>query len=535
MLTTTALISRRSSGTGPTTAHLFCGIGGDTAGFAEAGFAPVMAANHSPRNVETHAANFPDTEHLCVDLDHYDMRRLVPATGLWASPICTESTPAGGKRRRKGVARGQTDLLEQCGHVSADLWERTRATAYDILRAVEIWRYDFVACENVIEFATDWELYDWWLEAFRRLGYTITTTCVSSAHIGGETNAPAPQWRDRWYGVFTRNGIPQPDLEPRPPALCPECGPVQARRSWRNPRGPRIGKYRQQYDYRCPNRACRHRIAEPYVRPAISVLDLTNPGRRIGDRPRTPAKPEGLAPSTIARIRDGLARASRGEFDCPPLLVPSGGTWAQEIIDTAASPMRTTLANPKGFETLVTPAPFLAVLRRNATAQSGYDPMPTVVASGGTGGGHLAIVSPDAFVAMLRGNANSRSVMEPMNTVVAAGGASQHALVVPYYSTGVAKPAAAPLDTVTTKARFAIASPTQLSELAVEDCYLRMVQPREYAAGQRFADDYVLTGNQGEQIAGAGNAVSVNVAHWIGRQVMAALEGRTDREDMTAT
>ena len=404
---------------------------------------------------------------------------------------CTEISPAGG-RKRKARMRGQTDLLKEYGHVSSDQWERTRATAYDILRAVEIWRYEFVACENVIEFATDWELYDWWIEAMRRLGYTATVACVSSAHIGGPANAPAPQWRDRWYGVFTRDGIPAPDLEPRPLALCPECGPVRARQSWKNPRGLRIGKYRQQYLYRCPSAACRHQVIEPYVRPAISVLDMTDPGRRIGDRPRTPRKPEGLAPATIARIRKGWERAAAGEFDCPPMLVPAGGTWADAAINTLLSPMRTQVANPKGTDALVTSA---------------------------------------AFITMLRGNANARSVLEPLNAVTAAGGASQHALVVPYYSTGVAKPAAAPLDTVTTKARLALASVSDLSALAIEDCHLRMLRPREYAAGQRFGAEYVLTGNQGEQIAGAGNAVSVNVARWIGERVMAVLEGRKPESD----
>lgn len=467
MATSTAYIRRLDRDRALTTAHLFCGIGGDTAGFAEAGFQPVMAANHSARNIATHEANFPAAEHLCADLDHYDMRRLPPARGLWASPICTEISPSGGRHRRKGQAHGQADLLEEYGHVRSEEWVRTRATAYDILRAVEIHQYDFVACENVVEFALDWPLYDWWLEAFRRLGYTVTTCCVSSAHIGGVGNDPAAQWRPRWYAVFTRNGIPAPDLEPRPLAPCPNCGDVAARQSWKNPRGPQIGKYRQQYVYVCPNSTCRHQIVEPYVQPAISVLDMTEPGMRIGDRKRTPAKPQGLAPSTIARIEDGLARLARGDFDCPP--------------------MRTQTANPKGSDALVT---------------------------------------PPAFLAVLRGNANPRSITEPLSTVMAAGGASQHALVLPYYSSGVAKPAGAPLDTVTTKARFAMVSPAELSNLAVEDCHLRMVRPREYASGQRFRADYLLTGNQGEQIAGAGNAVSVNVAHWIGEKIMAVLDGR---------
>jgi DNA (cytosine-5)-methyltransferase 1 len=36
--------------------------------------------------VESHAANFPDTDHLVADLSGIDMRRLPAADLLWASP-----------------------------------------------------------------------------------------------------------------------------------------------------------------------------------------------------------------------------------------------------------------------------------------------------------------------------------------------------------------------------------------------------------------------------------------------------------------
>jgi len=53
-----------------------------------------------------------------------------------------------------------------------------------------------------------------------------------------------------------------------------------------------------------------------------------------------------------------------------------------------------------------------------------------------------------------------------------------------------------------------------------------MVQPRESLRGQAFPDDYVVTGNKGEQTAQAGNAVSVNVARWVGDAAVAVLDGR---------
>jgi hypothetical protein len=48
------------------------------------------------------------------------------------------------------------------------------------------------------------------------LGYNYQLVSVSSAHIGGDGNPYAPQWRDRLYIVFTRKGIPLPDVDPKP-------------------------------------------------------------------------------------------------------------------------------------------------------------------------------------------------------------------------------------------------------------------------------------------------------------------------------
>ena len=80
---------------------LFCGAGGSSTGLVEAAFELVLAVNHWPVAVETHAANHRDAEHWCEDIDRTDMRRLPAADVLWASPICTEATPAGGSTGRR--------------------------------------------------------------------------------------------------------------------------------------------------------------------------------------------------------------------------------------------------------------------------------------------------------------------------------------------------------------------------------------------------------------------------------------------------
>src|SRR5205814_278130 len=129
---------------------IFCGAGGSSLGLAAAGLELTLAANHWDRAIETHAANFRDAEHLCADVNNYDMRRLPATDVLWASPICTEISPAGRRTRRRTV-RGQTDLLEQFGHVPKPAFERTRATFHDVIRATEVHRYPVVLVENVPE------------------------------------------------------------------------------------------------------------------------------------------------------------------------------------------------------------------------------------------------------------------------------------------------------------------------------------------------------------------------------------------------
>ncbi|NYI95907.1 site-specific DNA-cytosine methylase [Streptomonospora nanhaiensis] len=243
------------------------------------------ATRKGSRSHNCDAANHRDAEHLCADIDAYDMRRLPRTDGLWASPICTELSPAGGRpRKRRRAVPGQADI-EDFGHVPQAAFERTRANFWDVLRAAEVHRYRFVLVENVYE-AAEWELLDVWLAGMKALGYRVQFVSVSSAHAGGQGNPAAPQWRDRIYFVATREGVPLPDVQPRPAAWCPVCEQtVSAVQSWKKPGARRLGKYRQHYLYRCPNGSrCRHAVVEPFVRPAASVIDWSHTGVRIGDR-----------------------------------------------------------------------------------------------------------------------------------------------------------------------------------------------------------------------------------------------------------
>lgn len=520
----------------------FCGAGGSSLGMTGAGMSLALAANHWSRAIETHAANFPTAEHLHADLTHYDLRLAPPAEVLWASPICTEASPAGGRRRQRAQ-----EELELFGPVARPGMERTRATFWEVIRSTELWRYEAVIVENVVDVATEWGLFDYWLQGMGVLGYQVQFVSVSAAHIGADNNPHAPQWRDRLFMVFTKAGAPLPDVEPRPLARCFTCDlDVHAVQSWKKP-GRRIGKYRQQYTYVCPRSECRHTVVEPYVLPAASAIDWTDLGTRVGDRPRP------LAAKTRARIEAGLrmfaqpitAEVAGNTFErrpgvrtwpayeaplttqtttstkglaCPPMTVPAGGTWRDE-----PSPVDVPMGARTTRETdaLVCP-PFVAELRGGrSVARSIDDPLATVTAGGRH---HGLTVPPGAFyVKNYGGNAQprdlARSVGEPLGTITVRDSTS---LVIPFRRGAKPYPAGdGPLSTVATREQHGL---TQLG-IEVDDCLFRMLTPEEHLAAQRFHREYVVTGNKGERTMQAGNAVPANVAQWLGAAVAAALCG----------
>lgn len=489
---------------------IFCGAGGSSTGLVNAGFELKLAANHWERAIETHAANHTKAEHLCADMDHYDMRRLPKTDVLWASPICTEISPSGGRSRkaRKRLSPGQ-EGIEELGYVPQKGFERTRATAYDILRAAEVHRYSIVMYENVPEFAIDWELYGWWVHGFKILGYNHVSASLNAAHIGGAGNDPAAQWRDRYFGMFVREGLPLPDLAPRPLAWCPVCeADVAAFQSWRKTpqtrRHGNIGKYREQYDYRCPNGpVCRHAIVEPYVAPASTIIDWSDTGTRIAERAEHGLRP--LVPSTLARIQAGLDMLGERRM---VVTVNHGGHDGRAFgADDLPLPTRT----GKIGEAVVVPCGGTW----NTTPYLTDRPLRTQT---GTECEGIAIPpeAVDAFVVEYRNHSTASPVSAPIAAVTAQG--NHHGLVIPYRK-GKTKTTGEPLLTMTTVDPAGLARPAT----TVEECHYRMLQPREQLLAQRFPRDYIVKGNQGEQTMQAGNAVPTNVAQWLGGKALAVL------------
>jgi len=161
---------------------LFAGAGGFSTGAAMAGASVVWAANHWPTAVQWHAANHPNTEHACQDLQQADFRDAPAHELLLASPACQGHSPARGKDRPHHDAQ--------------------RATAWAVVTCAEVHRPAVLVVENVPAFASRWVLYPAWCAAMHALGYSLSPMLVDAAEHG------VPQQRLRLFIVGTRSQHP---------------------------------------------------------------------------------------------------------------------------------------------------------------------------------------------------------------------------------------------------------------------------------------------------------------------------------------
>lgn len=565
----------------------FCGAGGSSQGaHAVPGLRVERAANHWQRAIESHAANFPQTDHYRGDIREAPVEHWPVTDIFWASPECPQWSVARGKKRDFDATM-QGDLFGDA-YAPPEEVERSRALMEEVplyLRGV-IARGGLVKAgvvENVVDVRA-WDQFDRWRSEFHTMGYRTRIIALNSMHADPRAVHMAPQSRDRFYMAYLHESVgrlPDWDKWLRPRAWCPACQEwVRVVQSWKRP-GVDMGRYRQQYVYRCPHTACRNQIVEPSVLPAAVAIDWSLPGQRIGDR----AKP--LAPKTLARIQAGLDKFAR------PLVVPAGGTWRSDAVPaTDPMPTRTTREN----DGLAVP-PFLVPLRsgRNRVIRADSQPLATVVADGGNhglavppllipvegregkeasavheplrtqtarnetglawlpfiaelrGGGsiarsvadHLAtvtasgnhhgLVTPPAMLIRQntpRGNPAqmATSVAEPARTLTAAGNQSlvtwEH-LLVPYYGNDTARPVAEPVGTLSTHDRYALVR----GDVQIEDVLFRMLEPHEIGRAMSFADSYVVLGNKRERVRQYGNAVTPNAAEVILCALVEAVTG----------
>jgi DNA (cytosine-5)-methyltransferase 1 len=485
-----------------TLTDLFCGAGGSAQGaHVVPGIDLRLAANHWKLAVESHAENFPHADHLIADISQVDPRRVPRTDLLWASPECTNHSQA------KGVKRySQPDLFGET--LPSEAVERSRATMWDVPRFAEQHAYRAIVVENVVD-AAKWVMWDAWLMAMRSLGYEHQLVSLNSMHAPAAEAPRAPQSRDRLYIVFHRAGDIRPDVSPKPLAWCTSCdGQVLAVQSFKP--GRKVGRYRQQYVYRCPRHECRGAVVEPYALPAAHAIDWTMPGTRIGDR----AKP--LSAKTVARIEAGLARYAGQAltFEARGNTFVRSGPDGRPVYARAwpVSEPTATLTTP---ETRALVVPYYGSQREAVPAGRPMPTMGTVDTAG------------IAFIAELRGGGSKhRDVREPLATVTAAG--NHHMLVRHNSSKGdggeMCTPATEPARTITTKGHQSVVGWPGPAP-AVDDCTFRMLEPHEIQKAMAFGDTYRVLGNRRERVRQLGNAVTPPAAEFLLGAVAAALDG----------
>ena len=149
----------------------------------------------------------------------------------------------------------------------------------------------------------------------------------------------------------------------------------------------------------------------------------------------------------------------------------------------------------------------------NGAGSAADAPLDTVTAKD-----HNSLVT--AHILTMRNNMDGQPADEPLTTISTSGAhhAEVQAFLVKYFSNGAAKSVDTPLDTVTTKDRFALVT-IHGEEYIITDIRMRMLQPRELFNAQGFPGDYIIetdaNGNpypKSKQVARCGNAVTPPVA-----------------------
>lgn len=484
----------------------FCGAGGSSQGIdAVPGVEVTLAANHWQLAIDSHASNFPRVRHERGDIRDLPVHRWPVATGFWASPECKKWTGARGKKRDYAAADTPLPGLPGLQPTPPEEDERSRALMWDVPKYLEgVQRRGklvlFGVVENVVEARTgrDW---DRWLRDFHHLGYKTRLIAFNSMHAQHTRTPRSPQSRDRLYLAYWHTSLGRdPDFDKwlRPQAYCPGCDrDVYALQVFKTP-GRDMGRYRQQYVYRCPHTTCRNRVVEPAVLPAAAAIDWSLPGQRIGDR----AKP--LAEKTIRRIEAGLKKFAR------PLVLSADGTWRNDAVPVAGPlPTRTTRKND-GLAWM----PYMVELRGGSSdVRSIHEALATVTASGN----HHGLVAPPAAMVMRNngstgdGGEHCTSAADPLRTLTTAGHQSlvtwEH-LLVPYYGNGTARTVREPVGALSTRDRYALIQ----GDVDIDDVLFRMLEPHEIGRAMAFAESYVVLGSKRERVCQYGNAVTPPVA-----------------------
>lgn len=469
----------------------FAGGGGASTGIEMAiGRSVDIAINHDPDAIAMHKANHPASKQYCEDVWQVDPVEACagnPVALAWFSPDCKHFSRAkGGKpvdKNIRGLAwvaikwaytvRPKVLMLENVPEIQTwgplgkdgkPIKERAGETFMGFILAltggIPAWHpayqemCDALSIEPTSEMAQKLQ---------RGLGYKVQHRTLKSCDYG------APTTRTRFYLIARCDGRPIVWAEPT--------------------HAPKDSE------------AVKQGLKLPY-HTAAECIDWSIPAQSIFER----KKP--LAENTMRRIARGIQKFV---IDNPePFIVTvnhSGKGFRGQSTD---EPLGTITA--KNGYGVVTPT-IMCNNTNNVGAGSAADaPLDTVTAKD-----HNSLVT--AHIMTMRNNMDGQPIDEPLTTISCSGAhhAEVQVFLVKYFSTGAAKSVNEPLDTVTTKDRFALVT-IHGEEYIITDIKMRMLQPRELFNAQGFPSDYIIDHDadghpyvKSKQVARCGNAVTPQV------------------------
>ncbi|MET4106018.1 DNA cytosine methyltransferase [Hymenobacter sp. UYP22] len=485
---------------------LLCGGGGASEGMKQAGWKVVACLNHSEVAIDSHQVNFPQALHLRADLRAAWHKSNPKADIVWISPACTFHSIANG-----GDA---TD-------------EQSRAHAEEAMRYGVETNASCILVENVKEFP-QWgptedkldrhgkpvykrnketgelervrvaikkrkgEYYNQWLKAMKDTGY-VNYECklLDAADYG------VPQRRIRYFGIFTRLGVPI---------------------RWPQPTHGKDGV---------------HGLL-PW-RPVRECLDLSKKGRSVFNRTKTSKKgtrPDPLSDKTLRRIIAGLRKfvfgqqflthyySGGGQLSSLDTVLPTLTTnpHARLITPEPMHFLHKRTSNPpsgkpgKGADIdlpaptlatcfqpdLVTVQPFVHTYYGNGSVRTLNEPCPTIPTKDRVG-----LCQPEGFLFSHVHTNEPWSLEQPTRTIVAS---RRHQYVVQILR-GCPQLQPQPGDSITMRLLKALCR-----RFGIADIFMRMLYVPELKLIMGFRSDYHLGGSATEQKEMLGNAVCPAVA-----------------------
>lgn len=178
----------------PTVVDIFCGVGGLSLGFEQAGLPITLAVDVESQNVGTYSRNFPNTTVLCRDLSIATGPELLGHAGLQigevdiviGGPPCQGFSMIGSRQVDDPRNRLIFDFLRLCFELEAP----------------------YFVMENVpgLRIGKMREVFSEWIAEAEDLGYTVAQPLWELNAV----NFGVPQNRTRCFAVGYRRGLPVP-------------------------------------------------------------------------------------------------------------------------------------------------------------------------------------------------------------------------------------------------------------------------------------------------------------------------------------